>query len=118
MPLCCIHFRYIVGSETAKALGSWRWALRVTPALGLFAVVLLVFLKEPQRGQSEGSHNMAVTSYREDLKALAKNPSFVLSTAGFTCVAFVAGALAWWGPTFIHLGLQLQPGNENISENE
>lgn len=42
----------------------------------------------------------------------------MLSTLGFTCVAFVTGALAWWGPTFMHLGLQLQPGNENITLKE
>lgn len=42
----------------------------------------------------------------------------MLSTAGFTCVAFVAGALAWWGPKFIYLGLVSQPGNENITLND
>lgn len=31
--------------------------------------------------------------------------SFILSTMGFTCVAFVAGALAWWGPKLLHLGM-------------
>ncbi|XP_055701224.1 protein spinster isoform X3 [Phlebotomus papatasi] len=106
---------YIIGSETAKLMGSWKWALRVTPILGAVAVVLIWLFKEPQRGQSEGSHNLVVTSYREDLKDIVKNPSFMLSTAGFTCVSFVAGALAWWGPTFMHFGIQLQPGNEDVS---
>lgn len=32
----------------------------------------------------------------------------MLSTAGFTCVAFVAGALAWWGPKFVEKGVILQ----------
>lgn len=59
---------YIVGSETAQAFGSWRYALRVTPILGLIAVVLIFLTREPERGQSEGSHNMATTSYKEDLK--------------------------------------------------
>ncbi|XP_055687110.1 protein spinster isoform X2 [Lutzomyia longipalpis] len=106
---------YIIGSEMASLMGSWRWALRVTPILGAIAVVLIWLFKEPQRGQSEGSHNLAVTSYREDLKDIVRNPSFMLSTAGFTCVSFVAGALAWWGPAFMHFGIQLQPGNEDIS---
>uniref|UniRef100_A0A1L8DE93 Putative sugar transporter/spinster transmembrane protein n=2 Tax=Nyssomyia neivai TaxID=330878 RepID=A0A1L8DE93_9DIPT len=106
---------YIIGSEMASLMGSWRWALRVTPILGAIAVVLIWLFKEPQRGQSEGSHNLAVTSYREDLKDIVRNPSFMLSTAGFTCVSFVAGALAWWGPAFMHAGIQLQPGNEDIS---
>lgn len=61
-------FRYIVGSETARAFGSWRWALRVTPILGLIAVALIFITKEPARGQSEGSHNLENTSYKEDLK--------------------------------------------------
>nr|XP_019547728.2 protein spinster isoform X2 [Aedes albopictus] len=109
---------YIVGSETAKFFGSWAWALRVTPILGIVAVVLIALIRDPERGQSEGSHHMQATSYREDIKDIVRNPSFMLSTAGFTCVAFVAGALAWWGPKFIYLGLVSQPGNENITLND
>lgn len=100
---------YIIGSETAKALGQWQWALRVTPALGIIAVVLIVFiLEDPERGQSEGSGHMEATPWTEDIKDIIHNRSFMYSTAGFTCVAFVAGALAWWGPTFIEMGLKLQ----------
>ena len=33
---------YIVGSETAKAMGSWHWGLRVTPCLGVVAVLLII----------------------------------------------------------------------------
>lgn len=105
---------YIVGSETAKALGSWHWALRVTPVLAFVAVLLLYFIEEPERGQSEGSSHMEATSYIEDVKDVCKNKSFMLSTAGFTCVAFVAGALAWFGPKFMHLGLQQQKGQEHV----
>lgn len=32
----------------------------------------------------------------------------MLSTAGFTCVAFVTGALSLWAPKFLQLGLELQ----------
>ncbi|XP_013098688.1 protein spinster isoform X2 [Stomoxys calcitrans] len=111
-------FGYIVGSETAKLAGDWRWALRVTPALGIAAVALIMLIKDPERGESEGSHNLSHTTYTEDVKYLVKNRSFMLSTAGFTCVAFVAGALAWWGPKFIYLGLKMQPGNENLEQND
>lgn len=105
-----------MGSETANALNSWRWALRVTPALGILAVALLFFCTEPERGESEGSPNLEPTSYTDDLQALCKNPSFMLSTAGFTCVAFVAGALAWWGPTYMYLGMRTQ--NPSVTLNE
>ena len=77
-----------------------------------------MLINDPERGQSEGHHNLESTSFTEDIKELSKNRSFMLSTAGFTCVAFVTGALAWWGPKFIYLGLSLQPGNENLQLNE
>jgi MFS transporter, Spinster family, sphingosine-1-phosphate transporter len=111
-------FRYIIGSETARAFGSWHWALRVTPVLALVAVILLLFIEEPERGQSEGTHNMEATSYWEDVKDICKNRSFMLTTAGFTCVAFVAGALSWFGPKVMYLGLKLHAGNENIELSE
>ncbi|XP_039484708.1 protein spinster isoform X2 [Drosophila santomea] len=109
---------YIVGSKTAHLANDWRWALRVTPILGIVAVLLIWLIKDPVRGHSEGSHNLEATTYKQDIKALVKNRSFMLSTAGFTCVAFVAGALAWWGPSFIYLGMKMQPGNENIVQDD
>ncbi|XP_039752934.1 protein spinster isoform X2 [Pararge aegeria] len=102
-------FGYIVGSVVGGAAGNWRWGLRVTPILGAVAVALILWVMEnPERGQAEESR-MKPTSYTEDLRSLVKNPSFMLSTLAFTCVAFVTGALAWWGPQFIFLGLTLQP---------
>ncbi|XP_044758544.1 protein spinster isoform X2 [Coccinella septempunctata] len=102
---------YIVGSETAKLMNSWAWALRVTPVLGIVAVLLVYFvLKDPVRGESEGSGHLEATTFKEDIKDIVRNRSFMFSTAGFTCVAFVAGALAWWGPKFIQMGLELQQG--------
>jgi hypothetical protein len=44
--------------------------------------------------------------------------SFMLSTLGFTCVAFVAGALSWWGPTFIYMGMILVPGMDDTKLSE
>ncbi|KPU76967.1 uncharacterized protein Dana_GF11295, isoform B [Drosophila ananassae] len=105
---------YIVGSKTAHLANNWRWALRVTPILGVIAVVLILLIKDPPRGHSEGSQNLEATTYKKDICELLKNRSFMLSTAGFTCVAFVAGALAWWGPSFIYLGMKMQPGNEDL----
>lgn len=62
---------YIVGSETAKAAGSWQWGLRVTPGLGIAAVFLIFFiLRDPERGQSEGSEHLEPTTWSEDLNDL------------------------------------------------
>ncbi|GBP39316.1 Protein spinster [Eumeta japonica] len=107
---------YIVGSGAGAVAGNWRWGLRVTPFLGVAAVALIAsMMRDPDRGHAEESH-IKPTSYKEDIRSLIKNPSFILSTLAFTCVAFVTGALAWWGPQFIHLGLMLQ-SNSNASLN-
>ena len=72
--------------------------------MGLFALLLIVFFMiDPERGLAEGAH-LRPSSPMIDLRALAKNKSFVLSTVGFTCVTFTAGSLMWWGPEFAFLG--------------
>ncbi|XP_068193671.1 protein spinster homolog 1 isoform X2 [Antennarius striatus] len=95
---------YIVGSQVGGVAQDWHWALRVTPGFGLVAVVLLLsVVQEPKRGGVEArpEHQLHRTSWLMDLQALSRNYSFVLSTFGFTAVAFVTGSLALWAPTFL-----------------
>ncbi|XP_072298840.1 protein spinster homolog 1 isoform X2 [Eucyclogobius newberryi] len=95
---------YIVGSQVSQAAQNWHWALRVTPGLGLLAVLLLLFVvQEPKRGaiEARSEEQLHQTSWTKDLQALRKNRSFILSTFGFTSVAFVTGSLALWAPTFL-----------------
>ncbi|KAM4530790.1 protein spinster homolog 1 isoform 1-T1 [Odontesthes bonariensis] len=96
---------YIVGSQVSNLTKDWHWALRVTPGLGVVAVVLLLLVvQEPKRGAVEArpEHHLHQTSWLMDVHALSKNRSFVLSTFGFTAVAFVTGSLALWAPTFLY----------------
>ncbi|XP_037545087.1 protein spinster homolog 1 [Nematolebias whitei] len=93
---------YIVGSQVSAAAHNWHFALRVTPGLGLVAVLLLLFVvREPKRGAVEARSELHQTSWLTDLRELSRNCSFVLSTFGFTAVAFVTGSLALWAPTFL-----------------
>ncbi|XP_076453086.1 protein spinster homolog 1-like isoform X2 [Babylonia areolata] len=93
---------YIVGANVASLLHQWQYALRVTPGLGIICVVLiLIFCQEPPRGMSEGGTHLHNTDFISDLKYLFSNKSFMLSSVGFTAVAFVTGALALWAPTFM-----------------
>jgi len=109
---------YIIGSEVAVHTSDWRWGLRVTPFIGLFAILLIVFFMiDPPRGLAEGAQLNPTTSPIGDLKSLAKNKSFVLSNMGFTCVAFTAGCLLWWGPEFAFLGAKAACGNKAGCEN-
>ncbi|XP_066585023.1 protein spinster isoform X2 [Prorops nasuta] len=106
---------YIVGGEAVKATGSWKWGLRITPILGLVAILLLLFvIRDPIRGEREGGAHISNTSWLEDIRALLKNPSFMYSTLGFTCVAFVTGALGWWATIYLQTGFKLQPNSQQI----
>uniref|UniRef100_A0A1A7YEB3 Protein spinster homolog 1 n=2 Tax=Iconisemion striatum TaxID=60296 RepID=A0A1A7YEB3_9TELE len=94
---------YIVGSQVSSATKDWHSALRVTPGLGLVAVfLLLLVVQEPKRGAVEARSEMHQTSWLTDLRELSRNRSFILSTLGFTAVAFVTGSLALWAPTFLY----------------
>ncbi|PAA60459.1 hypothetical protein BOX15_Mlig000042g1, partial [Macrostomum lignano] len=102
---------YVVGGQVAQAADSWRSALRVTPGLGVVCVLLLLLqFREPACGQAEKSTHMHATSWRDDVRHLLRNRSFMLNTLGFTAVAFVAGALTWWTPLMLDLDLQLRGG--------
>ena len=84
----------------------------MTPVLGIVAVLLILFfMEDPPRGESEGHGDLEATTYVADLKSLARNRSFVFSTVAFTCVAFCTGALSWWGPKFIEAAVASAPAS-------
>lgn len=105
---------YIVGSKVAMAFGSWQWALRVTPFLGVICTILVcVVVVEPRRGHVEDASHSQIqrTPFLSDVLYLLKHKSFMLLSFGFTCVAFVAGALALWAPLYMHRSMQVQQVN-------
>lgn len=110
---------YIVGSSVTSLTGDWHWALRVTPILGLVGLILLVLLcPNPPRGAAE-THGVGVTgksSYREDVKYLLKNKSYVWSSMGVTAMAFLTGALAFWVPTFLSRAQVSQATQQSSTE--
>ena len=70
--LFCSGLGYIVGSGTANLSGSWRWGLRVTPLMGIVAVLLIIFvMHDPVRGKNEG-FELKPTTWSNDLRELCK----------------------------------------------
>lgn len=64
---------YILGGEMSRATGSWRWGLRITPILGIIAIMLLLCgVREPMRGEREGGIHITNTGWLQDIKALIK----------------------------------------------
>ncbi|XP_055328421.1 protein spinster homolog 1-like [Paramacrobiotus metropolitanus] len=108
---------FMIGSSVAKAAGGWWWALRVTPGFGFLAVFLIAFLlQDPPRGSAEGGTSIEPTPWSQDLKSLVINRSFIWSTMGFTCVAFVAGALSFWAPQFMMYAVRLNSGDPTVDQ--
>jgi len=95
-----------LGFAVGNAPSEWRMGLRITPGLTfLSAILIFVFLYDPPRGESEGKTITEKSSYVEDLKYIGGVKSFVLNAAGFTCVTFTTGALAWYAPSYITDGI-------------
>jgi MFS transporter, Spinster family, sphingosine-1-phosphate transporter len=118
---------YVLGSELAAAFGSWRWAFRITPGIGLLlGIVQYFFIVEPERGASEGDghhHHHSENSksgmfaFFGDWSQVWKARSFTWSTLGFTMVTFASGALAQWAPTLLTRQIKhtpdIAPGYDN-----
>uniref|UniRef100_UPI00358FB28F protein spinster homolog 1 n=1 Tax=Myxine glutinosa TaxID=7769 RepID=UPI00358FB28F len=102
---------YIVGGNVTQLMKNWQWALRITPALGFLAVILIgAIVPEPRRGSAERDQysNLVRTRWITDIKCLLYNPSFMWSSLGFTSVSFVTGALMLWSPKFLVLAQVVQ----------
>lgn len=64
---------YITGGETARITGHWQWGLRITPVLGVIAILLLLtVVKNPVRGEREGGVHLTSTTWWHDIKQLSK----------------------------------------------
>uniref|UniRef100_A0A4W4E2S6 Protein spinster homolog 1 n=1 Tax=Electrophorus electricus TaxID=8005 RepID=A0A4W4E2S6_ELEEL len=93
---------YIVGSTVDYRAKDWHWSLRV--GLHLLLLQLLVDFREV----NFVSYLFDTLSFYAFPRLLLTLPfslcfskSFVLSTFGFTAVAFVTGSLALWAPAFL-----------------
>ncbi|CAH0559376.1 unnamed protein product [Brassicogethes aeneus] len=98
---------YMVGAEIAILLKNWRWAVRIVPCIGVLSVFMLFFLRKCPRGASEGS-NFKISAWKQDVKAIITNKTYLMTVAAFTCVTFIGGASGWWAPKVLTMGLNLQ----------
>ena len=72
---CGTGLGYICGSQLAAALKNWKWALRLTPGLGIIALLLCLFLVyEPSRGEME-AHDAASSSLQPQQQQQQQTPA-------------------------------------------
>lgn len=95
---------YILGSGAKDVAQDWHWALRVSPMLGMTAgILILLFVPDPKRGTAEqlAGHLKSRSTWLCDMKALAKNRSYIFSSFGSAAVSFATGAFGIWIPQYL-----------------
>ena len=95
---------YLVGGYFGHFFG-WRAPFMVAGIPGLLLALVLWFLPEPPRGQSDEPSG----DFRTELTGLWKNGAFITASLGMAMYTFAVGGIQAWMPTFLvrlrHLGL-------------
>jgi predicted MFS family arabinose efflux permease len=94
--------------------GDWRGAFIYAGLPGVLLALSLLFLREPQRGESDGVAGEVVPKPRVgEIAALLVNRRYGLLVWGYAAQTFAIGAFGYWGPTFLHRahGMALGPSS-------
>lgn len=104
-----------LGGGNLSAMLGWRATLMVFGAFGIpLAIVLLLALKEPQRGAADignmpqpassaaaAAEQAGMPRYADLLRLIAADPALRHLLAGATVVTFWGWGLLWWTPAFL-----------------
>ena len=96
----------VVGAAIAAKYG-WQSAFFVAGIPGFFLAIILLFVKEPTPGESDG-HRVAPpkVSLRESA-ALFKLSSYQIFLAAYSFHMFSLAGLFFWGPVYLHRQFQV-----------
>ena len=100
---------YLVGGYFSHLYG-WRAPFMVAGAPGFLLALILWFIPEPARGQSDHLETGIAGS---GLRNLWRNGAFVTATLGMAAYSFAVGGMQVWIPTFLERvrGLNLPTAN-------
>src|SRR6202521_5251301 len=88
---------YLLGGKLGSLHG-WRFPFYIAAAPGFLLAVMVLFLKEPKRGQFD---SVKETPERSTILGLARNPAFWTATLGMAAMSFALGGIQVWMPTFL-----------------
>jgi MFS transporter, Spinster family, sphingosine-1-phosphate transporter len=88
---------YLLGGYLAPQHG-WRFPFYVAAAPGFVIALVVLFLKEPERGQFD---SLKETPERGTILGLARNRAFLTSTLGMAAMTFSLGGIQVWMPKFL-----------------
>ena len=92
---------YVLGGQIGAHHG-WRSAFFVAGIPGLLLATLLLFLREPRRGQKDApplaNPNQGLGSF---LQMARSRPSYLINVVSQSIYTFTVGGLAAWMPTYL-----------------
>lgn len=94
---------FTLGGIIGDAMG-WRASFLICGLPGVLVALLALLIKEPPRGHLDPpveGESTTPPAWPAALKALAKNPTYVFTVAGYTAVTFATGGMADWFPTYL-----------------
>lgn len=94
-----------VGTLTGAAIAAhhgWRHAFIWAGAPGLLLAIMLLPFKEPARSTDGGTPGDHKLPGLKDIAQLLKRADYNFSVWGYTAYTFALGAMAHWGPSFLH----------------
>ena len=91
---------FALGGIIAAKLG-WRSAFFITGIPGFFLALLLFFIPEPKRGQSEEGGEVKEKISFKHLWTLFSNREYLFVNLGYIFYTFAMGAFSFWGPAFL-----------------
>jgi len=99
---------YLLGGNLAPHYG-WRFPFYIAAAPGFVLALLLLFLKEPERGQFDSlksgsgkSANDPTSPERTTVFGLLRNPAFLTATLGMAFMTYSLGGIQVWMPQFLY----------------
>jgi predicted MFS family arabinose efflux permease len=88
---------YLIAGQLGSTYG-WRIPFLVSAAPGvLIAVLILFFVREPERGASD---RLQATPTRSTVLGVLRNPAYWTATLGMAMLVFTMGGISVWLPTF------------------
>jgi MFS family permease len=88
---------YLLGGYLGPPYG-WRAPFLIAGAPGFILALLILFIPEPERGQSD---HMRITPERSTLAGLFHNKAYWTATLGLAMLTFCEGGISVWMPTFL-----------------
>ena len=101
-------FGFVFGGMIVEAF-DWRTAFYAAGALGIPVALLLLLVREPPPGASEGATRDDPPSLREVLRTLTRTPSFRTLMVAAACQAFLGYTVLTWGIPYLRRVFELSP---------